>query len=125
MLQELATTVDAATMAASARRVSAAANSLAHRLLSELQALLDVRARALAQEQRFTGVAGAALGLIGFALLLLAIAGRPRRRPKQRFGAIPADDLPVGSLAPAREMVDAEQLVRAGRGHRRGSDNAL
>ena len=42
MLQELATTVDAATMAANARRVSAAANSLAHRLLGELQALLDV-----------------------------------------------------------------------------------
>ncbi len=125
MLQELATTVDAGAMAASARRVSTTANSLAHLLLHELEALLDVRARALAQEQRFTTVAGAAVSLIGFALLWLAIAGRPRRRPTQRFGAIPADDLPVGSLAPAREMVDAEQLVRAGRGHRRGSDNAL
>ena len=98
MLQELAATVDAATMAANARRVSAAANSLAHLLLHELEALLDVRGRALAQEQRFTAVAGAAVGLIGFALLWLVIAGRPRRRPTQRFGAIPADDLPVGSI---------------------------
>jgi hypothetical protein len=125
MLQELATTVDAAAMAASARRVSAAANSLAHRLLSELQALLDVRKKALEQEQRFTAVTAAAVGLIGFALLWLVIAGRPRRRPTSRFGAIPVDEPPVGSVASAREMVDAEQLVQAGRGQRRGSDNAF
>ncbi len=125
MLQELATTVDAATMAANARRVSAAANSLAHRLLSELQALLDVRARALVQEQRFTAVASAAVALIGFALLWLAIAGRPRRRPTQRFGAIPVDDLEVGSMAATREMVDAEAMAHAGRGPRRGNGNAF
>jgi hypothetical protein len=125
MLQELAATVDAATMAANARRVSAAANSLAHLLLHELQALLDVRTRALVEEQRFTAVAGAAVSLIGFVLLWLAIAGRPRRRPTRRFGAIPADDLPVGSLASSREMVDAERLAYAGRDQRRGSDNAL
>ena len=125
MLQELATTVDAATMAVNARRVSASANSLAHRLLGELQALLDARAGTLAQEQRFTAVAAAAVGFIGFALLWLVIAGRPRRRPMPRFGAIPADDLPVGSMASAREMLDAGQLVPAGRAPRRGSDNAL
>jgi len=125
MLQELATTVDAGAMAASARRVSATANSLAHLLLHELEALLDVREKALAQEQRFTAVAGAAVGLIGLALLWLAIAGRPRRRPTARFGAIPVDEPPVGSMASAREMVDADRLVHAGRGPRRGSDNAL
>ncbi len=125
MLQDLAGPVDAATMAANARRVSANANSLAHLLLHELEALLDVRDRALAQEQRFTAVAAAAVSLIGFALLWLVIAGRPRRRPTQRFGAIPADDLSVGPLASAREMVDAEHLVHAGRGPRRGSDDAL
>lgn len=125
MLQELATFVDAATMAANARRVSAAANSLAHLLLHELEALLDVRGRGLAQEQRFTAVAGAAVALIGFALLWLAIAGRPRRRPTQRFGAIPVDDLEVGSMAAAREMVDAEAMAHAGRGPRRGNGNAF
>jgi hypothetical protein len=125
MLQELADPVDAATMAANARQVSAAANSLAHLLLHELEALLDVRGRGLAQQQRFTAVAGAAVALIGFALLWLAIAGRPRRRPTQRFGEIPVDDLDVGSMTAAREMADADSMAHAGHGPRRGNGNAF
>jgi hypothetical protein len=39
MLAELSTPIDATALAASARRVYAAATSLAHRLLNELQAL--------------------------------------------------------------------------------------
>jgi hypothetical protein len=124
MLQELSTTVDAATLAAGARRVYAAATSLAHLLLSELQALLAVRTHSLAQEQRFTAVASAVVVLIGLVLLWLLIAGRPRRRPSPRFGAIPAEDVPVGSLAYARETVDPD-LAPAGRAPGRGSGNAL
>ncbi|MBX6748885.1 MAG: hypothetical protein IRY85_04310 [Micromonosporaceae bacterium] len=57
MLQELATAVQAGAMAENASRVFAAAQSLAHLLLSELQALLTVRAEVLAQQQRLTAIA--------------------------------------------------------------------
>jgi methyl-accepting chemotaxis protein len=52
MLQDLATTVDAGTMAANARRVSAAATALAHLLLSESSALLDNRAASLSERRQ-------------------------------------------------------------------------
>jgi methyl-accepting chemotaxis protein len=125
MLQELASTVDAATMAANARRVYAAANSLAHRLLAELQALLDNRSRNLAEQQRFTAIASVVVILIGFVMLWLLIAGRPRRRPAPRFGTPPTESVAVGSLAYAREMLNPDELVTAGRSPRRGNGNAL
>ncbi len=124
MLQELASTVDTATMAASARRVYAAANSLAHRLLSELQALLDNRSRNLAEQQRFTAIASVVVILIGFVMLWLLIAGRPRRRPSARFGAPPTESALVGSLAYARDILDQDELATAGRVPRRGNGNA-
>jgi hypothetical protein len=111
-------------MAANARRVSAAASSLAHRLLSELEVLLDVRSEALAEKQRFIAIAGATMGLVGFALLWLAIAGRPRRGSLQRFGELPVDDLPVDPTGDHHEMTDARALAYAGRDQRRGNGNA-
>jgi hypothetical protein len=122
MLGELATTVDAATLAANARRVFAAASSLAHLLLAELQVLLDTRSVKLSQQQRFTGIAAAVAVFVGLAMVWVAVAGRPRRGPVKRFGA--PDDLPVGSLAYARELLDSQDLAQAGRGRSRGSDNA-
>ncbi len=121
MLQDLATSVDASTMAANARRVSAAATALAHLLLIELSALLDNRATALSQQRRYTAIASIAAAVIGLALLWLETVGRPRRRPAIRAGAKPTDELPMGTLAYAREMRDPQDLATAGRGQRRGN----
>jgi hypothetical protein len=77
MLHELATTVEAGEMAGNASRVFAAAQSLAHLLLSELEALLAVRADGLGARQRFVAtasVAGAVVGIVMLGLLVL-----PRR----------------------------------------------
>src|SRR5690606_28224994 len=60
MLQEFATSVEATAMADSAGRVFVAAQSLAHLLLSELEALLAVRAEGLAEHQRFIAIGSAA-----------------------------------------------------------------
>jgi hypothetical protein len=131
MLAELATTVDAATLASNARRVYAAAASLAHLLLSELQALLDTRAAKLQAQQRFTLLSAAIGFIIGLAILWLAVAGRPRRGPGPRLGAN-ADDHPVGSLAYARDLLESStgDLTGAGAGRgsharTRGNGNAL
>jgi hypothetical protein len=131
MLAELATTVDAATLAANARRVYAAAASLAHLLLSELQALLDTRAAKLQAQQRFTLLSAAIGVIIGLAIVWLAMAGRPRRGPSPRFGG-KADDRPVGSLAYARDLLESNtgDLTGAGAGRgsharTRGNGNAL
>ena len=123
MLAELANPVDAATLGASARRVSAAAALLAHRLLEELQALLAARSAALDKEQRFTAIATAAAAIVGLIMLWFAIAGRPRRSPGRGFGT--NDDLGVGSLAYARDLLDSGELAQAARGPARGNGNAL
>jgi hypothetical protein len=132
MLAELATTVDAATLAANARRVYSAAASLAHLLLSELQALLDTRAAKLQAQQRFTLGAAAGGVIIALAISWLGIAGRPRRGPSRRFGST-VDDPPVGSLAYARDLLESNtgDLTAAAAGARgahartRGNGNAL
>jgi hypothetical protein len=83
MLQELALPVDAATMADNASRVFTRATSLAHLLLFELQALLTERDSSVAQQRRFTVIAGAAAGLCVVAavwLVLVLTLRRPRRR---------------------------------------------
>ena len=74
MLAELTSTVDASVLAVSARRVSAAATPLAHKLLFELQALLTARSDKLASQLRFTLVATAAAGLIALFLLYLLVS---------------------------------------------------
>lgn len=77
MLHELATTVEAAAMADNAGRVFAAAQSLAHLLLSELEALLAVRAEGLGQQQRFIVFGSAAAGVVGIVMLgLVLLPGR-------------------------------------------------
>jgi hypothetical protein len=88
MLQELATTVEAAEMADNASRVFAAAQSLAHLLLSELEALLAVRADGFAKQQRFTATASLAGGVVGIVMLGLLLlprrrAGAGRDRPEE------------------------------------------
>ena len=79
MLHELATTVQATEMADNASRVFAAAQSLAHLLLSELEALLALRGEGLDEQRRFTVIATVAAGVLAIALLgLLALSGRGR-----------------------------------------------
>lgn len=132
MLAELATTVDADTLAAGARRVYAAAASLTHLLLSELQALLDARAAKLQAQQRFTLLSAAIAVIVALAILWLVVAGRPRRGPTMpRFGS-GREDSPVGSFAYARDLLESStgDLTGAapGRGahaRTRGSGNAL
>ena len=58
MLEDLAGTVSAATLAANARQVFATALPLSHRLLGELDALLAVRQQGLASGWRFTAGRG-------------------------------------------------------------------
>jgi hypothetical protein len=123
MLAELSNLIDATALAASARRVYAAATSLAHRLLNELQALLQVRTAKLDAERRLTAIATAAAAIVGLIMLWFAIAGRPRRSPGRAFGA--PEDTGVGSLAYARELLDSGELTPAGRGSARGNGNAL
>jgi hypothetical protein len=79
MLHELATEVQAVEMAANAGRVFASAQSLAHLLLSELEALLAVRAEGLAEQQRFTAIASGAGAVVGILLIgLVLLPGRAR-----------------------------------------------
>jgi hypothetical protein len=116
MLRTLSGTVDAATLAANARRVSAAASPLTHRLLYELQELLETRSAQLAGQWRLTAVAAGVAGVLALGLLWIFVMGRPRhRRPEP--GADPADptrDLSFGSLN-ARDLLESEELVHVGR----------
>jgi hypothetical protein len=116
MFRELAGTVDAATLAANAQKVSAAAAPLAHKLLSELQALLDDRAGKLRSEWRFTITSAGAIAALGLIMLwLLALTRRRPARDEVADEARPAEDVPVGSLAYARQLLDDEELVHVGR----------
>lgn len=120
MLAELSTAVPADELAENARRVYAAANPLAHRLLSELQALLDQRAAKLSAEWRLTVILA---GLAGIVLTVMAwTLGRTRTRPGPRAGrdsAQPgsgnADGRGIGTLSYAREILGADQFVDVGR----------
>jgi hypothetical protein len=132
ILFELSGTVEAADLAANAQRVSAAADPLAHRLLSELQVLLDQRAARLASQWRFTAVAGGAAAAV--ALLLLWLVAVPRLRAETAVppSATPArhmrpSEAAVGSLAYAREVLDGDRTVHVGRAagpRTRGPDDA-
>jgi hypothetical protein len=107
MLAELSAAIDPSSLAANARRVSSAANPLAHLLLHELQALLDERATTLATERRFTAVSAALAGVVGLVMLWLLTIARPRRpRGEGNGGDIRRrDDVAVGSLTYAREFL--------------------
>ena len=102
MLQELATEVDAATIADSASRVFAAAASLSHLLLGELQALLQIRTEEIEQQRRATIASSAAAGLLGLAIAWLVLAAR-RPRPAPVDEPTPVSPAPgaAGDLAGA------------------------
>jgi hypothetical protein len=127
MLQELAGPVDPEALAADANRVFAAANPLAHQLLSELQALLDVRAQTLAEQRRFIVVAAAAAVVLELLLIALVVTRRPIVVGRDTWG----DGADVGTLAYARELLRADparsdELVNVASTDRRrpGSDDA-
>jgi hypothetical protein len=95
-------------MAENASRVFAAAVSLSHLLLSELQALLDGRAAVLAQDYRFTIIASVAAAVVGIMLLWLVVT--TPGRPRSRHGGPPADgdrSLDVASGQRDRDLVTA------------------
>jgi hypothetical protein len=121
MLAELSNPVEAASLAANARRVSAAASPLAHLLLGELQALLSQRNNNLVSQWRFTAIAAGAAGVLYVVIVWVLLFPRLRpTTPVEGPGEITAgharlDDLPLGSLTYARELLDAEELVNAGR----------
>jgi hypothetical protein len=129
MLSQLATNVDATALAANARRVYAAATSLAHLLLSELQALLEARTAKLAGGKRFVAVAAVLATLLALLMAWLAIMGRPRRVRATGRASVPGTgDLPVGSMTYARDLLENEELASAGRllrSRSRGGSDAL
>lgn len=73
MLRDLATDIDARTMADNASLVFARAASLSHLLLSELQELIAVRAEEIARERRATLISSVAAILVGLGLLWLVL----------------------------------------------------
>jgi hypothetical protein len=124
MLAELSSTVDASVLAANARRVSAAATPLAHKLLFELQALLDARTIRLLDQLKVTLVSTALIGLFGLILLYLLAAGAQPRiagLTPSHTGDISArdargTDLPADRLSYARQRANSGDLIGTGRG---------
>lgn len=117
MLLELSSTVDASTLAANARRVSAAATPLAHRLLYELQELLDARAARLATELRLTVVSTALAGLLVLVLAYMLLVGASK--PIVPLQPPPAEAAPWGATPGVpRHRSDSDELVAAGRSGR-------
>jgi hypothetical protein len=112
VLANLAGAVDAATMAANARRVYAAATPLSHLLIGELQALLKSRTDKLAGQWRFIVIASIAVAVFVILVVWLLIVGR---RSVAQLAGVRGDDLPVGSLTSARELLEAQEYHRPGR----------
>jgi hypothetical protein len=85
MLVELSGSINSETVSANARRVYAAANPLAHRLIGELQVLLAQREDDLAAERLLTlvasGLAGLVLLAIGWVLVSRRWSGAPAAVP--------------------------------------------
>jgi hypothetical protein len=117
MLFELSLPVDAAVLAVNARRVYAAALPLTHRLIFELQALLQARAKRLAGQWQFTAVAAGLASVICLAMVWLLARTRSRRGYSDAAlrNRLEADEITIGSLTSARALLDAEELVHIGR----------
>jgi hypothetical protein len=107
MLAQLAGSVKAADLAAGAHQVFETALPLAHKLLSELDALLAARQQAIAAHQRFMKEAAGAAGAVGLVLVLVTLV-QWRRRRSYRAASGPVeptglrgqmDPDPVGALA--------------------------
>jgi hypothetical protein len=118
MLLELSSTVDASTLAANARRVSGAATPLAHRLLYELQELLDARAARLATELRLTVLSTAVAGLLVLVLIYMVLVGNTRPVEPTAGAGGPAQGAADPGAVP-RHRGDLGELVGAGRSGRR------
>jgi hypothetical protein len=80
MLRDLATQVDAGTMADNASLVFAKAASLSHLLISELQQLLAVRLDRIEQQRRATLISSVAGALIAVIILWLVLVARSSGR---------------------------------------------
>jgi hypothetical protein len=111
MLQELATTVQARAMAENASRVFAAAQSLAHLLLSELEELLAVRAEGLAQQQRLSAIAAAAGAVVMVVIAWLVVLPGRRRAADGR----PGRDAPTPGRGSLAGRVAVDRLGDSGR----------
>lgn len=113
MIAQLAGEVNASDLAKAAHEVFTAALPLAHKLLSELDAVLAVRENSLGAQRRSTLWAGAGVVLVVVvALLMFAFTrARPRsRRSLAEAGVGPADrnvgDIALGSAADLRRLLD-------------------
>jgi hypothetical protein len=112
MLAQLAGSVKAADLAAGAHQVFATALPLAHKLLSELDALLAARQAAISAHQMSTKEAAGAAATVGLVLMLVVVARWRRRRrsmnamsgPLEPFGS-PAE--PYGPMDPDEAATDA------------------
>lgn len=97
MLQELANEVDARVMADNASRVFAAASSLSHQLLSELQALLETRTGDIAQQRRLTVISSAAVAVLTLTIAWLVLGVR-RPTSGRRDEPTPVSPAPGGAV---------------------------
>jgi len=125
MLHDLATEVDAATMADNASLVFAKAAQLSHLLLTELQTLLQVRADDLARQQRSTLIAGAAGGVLAVVILwLVAVSGRRDGGPSvdEPSTHVARGFASVGFQRGARDAAASGSRDMAGTGARRSGN---
>jgi hypothetical protein len=115
MLSTLANAMDPQVLAAAANQVFATGLPLAHKLLSELDAVLALRQGVLAANWRYTAWCTAGAAVAGLLLLWVAIVMRTGRRggPSGDGPASRRQDL-FGSLTDARSLLN-EELVTAGR----------
>jgi hypothetical protein len=90
MLAQLAGSVKAADLAAGAHQVFETALPLAHKLLSELDALLAARQQAIAARERFTQEAAGAGAAVALVLVLVTVVQWRRRRRLRRTESGPA-----------------------------------
>ena len=108
MLAQLAGSVKAADLAAGAHQVFETALPLAHKLLSELDALLAARQQAIAAQQRLTKEAAGAAAAVGLVLVLVTVAQWRRRRRSHR--AMPGPAEPSGPPAGLRHQMDPDPV---------------
>jgi hypothetical protein len=111
MLAQLAGSVKAADLAAGAHQVFETALPLAHKLLTELDALLAARQATIAAHQRSTREEAGAGAAVGLVLILVAVAKWRRRRRLQN--ALPG---PVQLAGPPGEQlrpVDSDEGASA------------
>jgi hypothetical protein len=132
MLAQLADNVDGRVLAAASHEVFATALPLAHKLLSELDKVLTIRQKALADQRGSTIWAAVAAALVAFVMFWTLVLGRRHQtardaRPGEgagRPGSV-ADGLALGTLSDLRRLLDDDLVGPGTRGKgRRGPDDA-